>query len=186
MFGSHARSLWWTAPSGKGSLESCALDTAELEPTIASQSSDSIPSQLVTFRLGHEEYGVDIMLVQEIILIGQITQMPNVSAHVRGLINLRGHVIPVFDLRRRFALGDATQTDDSRIIVLNVRRRTIGIMVDAVDQVLRLTPGQIELGAGGMSGNGRKSVAGLVKLEDKLLILLNVQQIAQEETGTAS
>lgn len=158
------------------------METAVLEPVAASRTSESAPSQLVTFRLANEEYGVDIMLVQEIILIGQITRMPNVTSHVRGLINLRGHVIPVFDLRRRFGLGDAENTDDSRIIVLNVRKRTIGIVVDAVDQVLRLTPNQIEPGAGGMSGNGRKYVAGLVKMEHKLLILLNAEQIAQEET----
>lgn len=160
------------------------METAVLEPVAASRTSQSVPSQLVTFRLANEEYGVNIMLVQEIILIGQITQMPNVTSHVRGLINLRGHVIPVFDLRRRFGLADADQTDDSRIIVLNVRKRTFGIMVDGVDQVLRLTPDQIEPGAGRMSGEGRKYVAGLVKLKNKLLILLNVEQIAQEETGT--
>lgn len=160
------------------------METAVLEPVAAPRTNTLLPSQLVTFRLSNEEYGVDIMLVQEIILIGQITQMPHVPSHVRGLINLRGRVIPVFDLCRRFGLGDADHTDDSRIIVLNVRKRTIGIMVDGVDQVLRLTPDQIESDRGGMSETGRKYVAGLVKLENKLLILLNVEQIAQEETGT--
>lgn len=161
------------------------METAVLESAAAPHADPSAPSQLVTFRLASEEYGVNIMLVQEIILIGQITQMPNVPAHVRGLINLRGHVIPVLDLRRRFGLGSTERTDESRIIVLNVKKRTIGIMVDAVDQVLRLSADQIDAGAGSMGGSGRKYVGGLVKLENKLLILLNVEQIAQEETVAA-
>lgn len=146
----------------------------------------AVLSQIVTFRLGNDEYGVDIMRVQEIILIGSITRMPHVGTHVRGLINLRGHVIPVFDLRKRFGLGDAERTEECRIAVLNVTKKTIGIMVDAVDQVLRLSPDQVEWGSGGMTGADRKYVAGFVKLEKKLLILLNVEQLAAEETGTGN
>lgn len=131
-------------------------------------------NQIVTFRLGREQYGVDVRHVQEIILIGPVTQMPNVPAHVCGLINLRGHVIPVIDLRVRFSLGTCERTEHSRIIVLNVGARTVGILVDAVEEVLRIQANQIASLAQSLSGIGEAHIRGLVKFQDRLLILLNV------------
>jgi len=134
-------------------------------------------SQIVSFRLANEEYGVDIMNVQEIILIGQITEMPQVPTFVRGLINLRGNVIPVIDLRVRFSLETSDQTESSRIVVLNVGERTMGVMVDAVDEVLRIRDEQIEPAPPGMAGLGRQYVRGLVKLESRLLVLLDIETV---------
>ena len=102
----------------------------------AALSTDDGVSQIVSFRLANEDYGVDIRHFQEIILIGQVTQMPQVPEFVCGLINLRGHVIPVIDIRVRFGLEAAPQTEHSRIIVSNIKGKTIGIVVDAVDEVL--------------------------------------------------
>ena len=101
-------------------------------------------SQIVSFRLANEEYGVDIMRVQEIILVGQITCMPEVPDYICGLINLRGHVIPIVDLRRRFRLPVAENDEHTRIIVVNVKNQTIGIVVDAVNEVLRVNADQGE------------------------------------------
>jgi len=136
--------------------------------------------------LGNEEYGVEIMQVQEIILIGQITEMPNVPAHVRGLINLRGHVIPVLDLRTRFELGPAATTVDSRIIVLNLEGKTIGVIVDAVDEVLRIHAEQIEEVSSGFTCSAQSYIRGLVKFKDRLVVLLNVTELLREEEGVLS
>ena len=140
--------------------------------------------QIVSFRLGRETYGVDVLHVQEIILIGPVTQMPNVPAHVCGLINLRGHVIPVLDLRVRFSLGACEKTEHSRIIVLNVGAKTVGIVVDAVEEVLRINANQIAALGHGVAGIGQAHIRGLVKFEDRLLILLDVtDDLVADETA---
>ena len=140
-------------------------------------------SQIVSFRIGREAYGVDVMHVQEIILFGHVTEMPNVAEYVRGLINLRGHVIPIVDLRRRFGLAESDHNEQSRIVVLNVGEKTIGVIVDAVEEVLRVSNEQIEPAAG-MTGIGHDYVRGLIKFETKLLILLNVENILEDDEMT--
>lgn len=140
--------------------------------------------QLVSFRLAGEEYGLDIMCVQEIILIGQVTQMPQVPDYVQGLINLRGHVIPITDLRRKFQLEAAEPTEQSRIIVLNVAEQTVGIIVDQVNAVLRVSPEQIEPAPTGVASANHQYLNGLVKLDDRLLILLSAAEAVAENVGT--
>lgn len=141
---------------------------------------DSTATQLVSFRLDKEEYGVDIMRVQEIILMGQITKMPEVPDFVRGLINLRGSVIPIIDLRRRFDLPVAENNEHTRIIVVNVGDKTIGMVVDAVNEVLRITPEQVEPAPSGVGGIDHSYITGLVKFEEKILILLSIENILTE------
>lgn len=164
--------------------------TTTLESTTTLDSADSVSqdqagiSQIVSFRLANEEYGVDIMHVQEIILIGQITEMPQVPEYVRGLINLRGHVIPIIDLRVKFGLEVTEKTEHSRIIVLNVNKKIVGITVDAVDEVLRIKSDQIEPASVGLTGFGKEYVSGLVKFEKKLLILLSIEKIISENETT--
>lgn len=146
----------------------------------ASESLDTI--QIVSFRLSNEEYGVDIMYVQEIILIGQITEMPQIPLFVRGLINLRGNVIPIIDLRMRFSLEVLEQTENSRIIVLNVGEKTMGVVVDGVDEVLRIKNDQVESAPPGLCGLGHQYVSGLVKLENRLLVLLDITEVLSDES----
>jgi purine-binding chemotaxis protein CheW len=139
--------------------------------------------QLVSFRLDQEEYGIEITKVQEIILMGEITRVPQTPNFIKGLINLRSTVIPIIDLRLRFGLKEETITDDTRIMVVNVAGKTIGIIVDAVSEVLRIAQEQIAPPPPTVAGLGREYLTGLVKLDKRLLILLDIDRIlAQEET----
>lgn len=137
--------------------------------------------QLVSFRLAEEEYGIEITEIREIILITEITQIPQTPHYVKGLINLRSTVIPVIDLRARFGLPEGDATDESRIMVLNVGTKTIGIVVDAVSEVLRIAQNQISPPPPTVAGLGREYLTGLIKLEDRLLILLDVEKVFGEE-----
>lgn len=142
------------------------------------------PTQVVTFRLGSEHFGIDIMQVQEIILVRRSTCMPGVPEHVRGLHNLRGHVIPVLDLRRKFGLQPVPDTEHSRIVVVNVNKRTAGLVVDAVEEVLRVSAEQIEPPPSAVVAGG-EYMLGLVKLDERLVILLNAQSLIAEELDSA-
>jgi purine-binding chemotaxis protein CheW len=137
--------------------------------------------QLVSFRLAQEEYGIEITRVQEIILIGEITRVPQTPAHIKGLINLRSTVIPIVDLRTRFGMLAGATTDESRIMVVNVRNKTVGIIVDAVSEVLRVARDQIAPPPPTVAGLGRDYLTGLAKLENRLLILLDLDRILGEE-----
>ncbi len=141
--------------------------------------------QIVSFRLAQEEYGIDVLSVQEIILIGQITRVPNVPDYVCGLINLRGHVIPIVDLRMRFGLPVSELTGNARVIVLNVGSKTIGIVVDEVHEVQRIQSEQIEPIGSGMTGVGRQYVRGLIKFEGRIVILLDVCHLVDLDESPA-
>jgi purine-binding chemotaxis protein CheW len=141
--------------------------------------------QLVSFRLGKEEYGVAITQVREIILMGDITRIPQTPAYIKGLINLRSMVIPVIDLRVRFEMEEGALTDESRIMVLNVANKTLGIIVDAVDEVLRVSHEQIAPPPPTVAGLDREYLAGLVKRDDKLLILLDINRLLGHEERAA-
>ncbi len=158
------------------SIEQNSVDTGD--PSNTGHSDELL--QIVTFRLATEEYGVDVMGVQEIILIGRMTQLPQVPAYLSGLINLRGHIIPVIDLRKRFSLLATKKTDQSRVIILNIESRTIGIIVDEVNEVLRVNRNRIEKAPATLVGNSEAYMQGLVRLEKKLFILLNPGQLAKE------
>lgn len=147
----------------------------------SSEQANANVSQIVSFQLGEEEFGLDIMKVQEIILVGEITKMPQVPEYVRGMINLRGHVIPVVDLRKRFRQPPCEKTEEQRIIVVNIASRTIGIVVDAVNEVLRMTPDQIEPAPTGIGSDVQNFITGLLKIEKKLVILLDIEGLFSEE-----
>ena len=137
--------------------------------------------QLVSFRLDQEEYGIEITKVQEIILMGEITRVPQTPDFIKGLINLRSTVIPIVDLRLRFGLAEEPATDDTRIMVVNVAGKTIDIIVDEVSEVLRIAPEQIAPPPPTVAGQGREYLTGLVKLEKRLLILLDIDRILADE-----
>ena len=134
-------------------------------------------AQLVTFSLGSEEFGVEIMCVQEIIRIPPITRVPKAPDYVEGVINLRGNVIPVISLRTRFRMIRAEETDLSRIIVLQVHKKVFGIRVDAVTEVLRLASEAIEPPPPIALGMDSQFIRGVGKIGERLLILLELDQI---------
>lgn len=136
--------------------------------------------QLVSFRLAQEEYGIEITKVQEIILMGEITRVPQTPDYIKGLINLRNTVIPIVDLRLRFGLAQEPAGDETRIMVVNVQGKTIGIIVDAVSEVLRISPEQIAPPPPTVAGLGREYLTGLVKFEKRLLIMLDIDKILSE------
>ena len=152
--------------------------SARAQSTLA-VTADSI--QLVSFKLGEETYGIEITKIREIILMGQITQVPETPHYIKGLINLRSTVIPVIDLRARFGLTEGELTDESRIMVLNVGNRTIGIVVDAVSEVLRVSGDQISEAPPTVASLGNEYMTGLVRLKEQLLILLDVDKLFGEE-----
>ena len=137
--------------------------------------------QLVSFQLGKELYGIEITKVREIILIAEITKIPQAPHFLKGLINLRSTVIPVVDLRTRFELPEEACTDESRIMVLQACGKTIGIVVDAVSEVLRVKRDRIAPPPPTVAGLGREYLSGLVKLDQQLLILLDVDKIFDQD-----
>lgn len=136
--------------------------------------------QLVVFDLASEAYGVDIGVVREIIRLQEITKVPRTPQFVEGVINLRGKVIPVIDLRKRFALQVAAETGDNRIVVVDIGGQDIGAVVDAVTEVLRITRDSIEPPASVITTDDSGYLLGIGKLDDKLIILLDLQQVLSQ------
>ena len=130
--------------------------------------------QLVVFELGDESYGVDISRVQDINRMQEITEIPHAPESVVGVINLRGRVIPVIDLRKRFGLPDAVHTKDTRIVVVHLDGNLIGVIVDAVSQVLRIPADIVEPPSPVLAGVDSRYLRGIAKLDDKLVILLDL------------
>lgn len=133
--------------------------------------------QLVTFGLGHEEFAVDILAVQEINRMMALTRVPQSPAEVEGVINLRGKIIPVVDLRRRFGMEASAQSDQSRIIVVEVHKRVIGFIVDRVSEVLRISSSIVEPAPPMVCSVDTDFIAGVGKLDDRLLILLDLPKL---------
>ncbi|MCC7474210.1 MAG: purine-binding chemotaxis protein CheW [Pirellulales bacterium] len=136
--------------------------------------------QIVSFRLANEEYGIEITKVQEIILVGEITRVPQTAPFIKGLINLRSTVIPIVDLRVRFGMAEQLANEETRIMVMNVAGKTIGIIVDAVSEVLRISKEHVIPPPATVSGVGREYIIGLAKLNQRLLILLDVDRLLTE------
>lgn len=137
--------------------------------------------QLVSFRLGEEEFAVDILKIQEIIRIVEVTCIPKSPDFVEGVINLRGRVLPVIDLRKRFGLPSEKTDKNTRIIVMDIGGRIVGFIVDAVSEVLRLPASSIEPAPPMIGGIDSDYIKGVGKLENRLLILLDVCRILDVE-----
>lgn len=146
------------------------------------QATDS-EEQVVVFELGGECYGVDISLVQEIIRPPAITAVPRAPEYVEGVINLRGRVIPVINLRTRFGLPGVERGRTARIVVLNVEGQTVGAAVDAVSEVLRIAMSSVEPPGATLSGAAAARLRGIAKLEDRLIILLDPNSILNDSAG---
>ena len=140
--------------------------------------------QLVVFDLATELYGVDIGVVREIIRIQELTRIPETESYVEGVINLRGKVTPVIDLRKRLDLPVSEQDDDSRIVVVDVGSHDIGVIVDAVAEVLRISGGSIEPTSSVIMTTDSSYLLGIAKMDDRLIILLDLEQALSDEQIT--
>lgn len=150
----------------------------------AAQVKDS-EEQLVVFDLGEEVYGVDISRVQEIIRMQAITQVPGAPHFVEGVINLRGKIIPVIDLHRRFGLPESDARRSSRIVVVETEGRVIGMVVDAVSEVLRIASSAVEPPSPIVVGADSDYIRGIAKLESRLIILLQLDRVLTSEQKAA-
>ena len=133
--------------------------------------------QLVSFKIGNEEFGVDILNVQEINKMTQITKVPNAPDFVEGVINLRGRIIPVIDLRTRLKLDKKEHDKDTRIIVVEISNKTVGFIVDAVKEVLRVPVNITEAPPEIVTGIDSEFIKSVGKLDDRLLILMDLNKI---------
>ncbi len=133
--------------------------------------------QLVGFRLDEEDYAIAITKIQEIILMKPITRLPEAPDYIEGLINLRGSVIPIIHLRKRFGLAPREFDDETRTIVVNLHDRTFGCIVDAVTQVMRINTEEIQPVPISVRAMARQYISGLTKLEDRILIILDIEKL---------
>ena len=141
--------------------------------------------QLVTFTLDNEEYAVAILKVQEIIRMKEITRVPNSPAFVEGVINLRGKVIPVVDLRKKFDLAEKENDEQSRIMIMDIQGITMGLVVDSVSEVLRIPSNTVEPTPPMASNISAEFIKGIAKLEDRLIILLDMDRLLGRAEETA-
>jgi len=133
--------------------------------------------QLVVFDLASEHYGVDISDVREIMRMQSVTRVPGAMAYVEGVINLRGKVLPVLDLRKRLGMKVAEQTDESRIVVIDIADGEVGVIVDAVTEVLRIPSSSIEPPSAMITQGTADYLRGIAKLPNRLIILLDVNKL---------
>ena len=133
--------------------------------------------QLVVFSLNNESYGIDIESVREIIRMQDVTHVPRAPKHVRGVINIRGKVIPILCLRERFGLSVLERTDDQRIVVLEIGDVAAGIVVDKVDEVMRIPEDSINPPSAIVTTADSNYLEGIANLDDRLIILLDLQQV---------
>jgi purine-binding chemotaxis protein CheW len=131
----------------------------------------------VLFDLGGEVYGVDIAAVHEIIRMQPITRVPKAPFYVEGVINLRGKVIPVVDMRKRFGLAKVEQTKDNRIVVVDSSGQNIGIIVDAVTEVLRIPADSVETPSEIITTTDSDYLLGIAKRDDTMIILLDLDKV---------
>ncbi len=145
------------------------------------ESADESLMKFVTFSLGAEEYALPISQVQEINRVVDITRVPNSPEHVMGVINLRGKIVPVIELKHRLKLGETQVDKDSRIVVVEYGPRILGMMVDRVSQVLNIASEQIESAPEEVIQVHENYIKGVGKIEDRMVILLNLEQIVGKE-----
>ncbi len=141
--------------------------------------------QLVSFNIGVEEFGVDILKVQEINKMTLITKVPNSPEFIQGIINLRGRVIPVIDLRTRLGMEKTEVTKDTRIIIVEVNGKTVGFIVDGVKEVLRIPASITEPPPPLATSIKSEYITSVGKLDDRLLILLDLDKVLADEEKLA-
>lgn len=137
--------------------------------------------QLIVAKLGNEEYGIEITQVQEIIKVPQdITRIPDMPEFIEGMINLRGKIVPIIDLRKRFNLKQKEISEETRIVVASIESQLSGFVVDSVNEVLRVSSDIIEPVPSPVASIGIEYLNGIAKLGNRLIILLNLEKILSD------
>jgi len=153
----------------------------EVEPE---ESADSLNREFLAFTLGHEEYGIDILKVQEIRCYEAVTRIANAPDFIKGVVNLRGTIVPIVDMRIRFKLGKPTYDVLTVVIILNICGRVMGIVVDTVSDVITLTPGQVKPAPEMGSALNADYLVGLGTYGEHMLILVDIDKLmTSQEMG---
>lgn len=139
------------------------------------------PDEFLTFTLGQEEYGVDILKVQEIRGYDTVTRIPEAPDFIKGVINLRGTIVPVIDMRLKFRLAKAEYNEFTVMIILNVARRVVGMVVDGVSDVMQLSADQIRPAPEFGSSVNTRFITGIGALEQRMLILIDIEKLMSSQ-----
>jgi purine-binding chemotaxis protein CheW len=159
-------------------VEEQTSQTEGLEQNMLEDEMDgSDETQLVSFKIEAEEYGVDIMQVQEIIRPTTITRVPRAPDFIEGVIDLRGKVLPIVDMRKRFLIEDKDRDEQTRIVVVNIDDMVVGLIVDSVSEVLRVDNNKIEPPPKIIAGIEAQFLKGVIRLDNRLIIYLDLGKI---------
>ena len=148
---------------------------------ITDRSGPNIASEYLTFTLGNEEYGIDILKVQEIRGYDTVTHIANAPEFIKGVINLRGVIVPIVDMRIKFKVGVPTYNEFTVVIIMNVLGRVIGMVVDGVSDVVALSPEQIKAAPEMGAAMDTDYITGLGTLNDQMLILVDIEKLMSSE-----
>ena len=138
---------------------------------------DADEPQFIVFSIGKEEYGVEILSVREIIAWNDVTQLPNTKEYVRGVMNLRGSILPVFDLRSRFGMGLTEVSNTHVIIIVNVQGKLIGLLVDSVSRILRLSATDIRPVPEAEMIIDQEYLAGFATADEQMVAVLDIERL---------
>lgn len=157
------------------------MSQVDIESMIDGSDEDAQRNRYLTFRLGKESYGIEIRHVTEIIVMQEITRVPNLPASMIGVINLRGNVISVMDIRKRFHLESKAYDDRTCIIVVDINHIPVGLVVDTVSEVMEISEDQIDPPPRTHSGIKSNHVMGMGKVGNQVKILLDIEKVLSEE-----
>ena len=149
--------------------------------TNAVSNSDDTMLQWVTFRLGNETYGINVMQVQEVLRYTEIAPVPGAPPYVLGIINLRGNVVTVIDTRHRFGLNPEEVSDNTRIVIIEAEKHVVGILVDAVAEVVYLRLSEIETAPNVGNEDSARFIQGVCNKNNQLLILVDLDKLLTDE-----
>lgn len=145
---------------------------------VSSENTSNELIQLVSFKLDNEEFGIEVLKVREIIRMINITHMPNTPNYMEGVINLRGKVIPIVSMRKKFNLMESQNSSQTRIIVMDIGGELMGFIVDAVSEVIRISAHEIQPPPNVVSGGiDQDCITGVINQAERLLVLLNLEKL---------
>jgi len=139
--------------------------------------------KIVSFVLGEEEFGIDIMKIDSIVEFGKITKIPESADYVEGIMNIRGNVVPIINLRKKFLMEDLEEERKKRakVVVINIGDKQVGLLVDDVKEVLTISDEQLEEPPAEVGGVGKRYILGIAKIGESMMIILDIDKILTAE-----